>query len=60
LFLKEEKRSVKDRYEYYKSARSVGLLVSRQFPIFDWRKPLGVCRVEDQLSLPMGYFQLQD
>jgi hypothetical protein len=32
---KEETRSVKDRYEYYKSVRSIGLPVSRQFPIFD-------------------------
>jgi hypothetical protein len=56
LFLKEEKGSVKDKYEYYKSAKSVGLLVSRQFLVFDWKKQPGVCHVEDQLGLLMGYF----
>jgi hypothetical protein len=51
---KEEKRLVKDKYKYYKLARSISLPVSRQFLAFDWRKWSGVCRVEDQLSLPMG------
>jgi hypothetical protein len=53
-FRKEEKRLVKDKYEYYKSARSISLPVSMQFFILDWRKQPGVCRVEDRLSLPMG------
>ena len=30
---KKKKRSVKDKYECYKSTRSIGLPVSRQFPV---------------------------
>jgi hypothetical protein len=50
-----EKKLVKDRYEYYKSTRSIGLPVSRQFPVLGWRERPRVCRVEDRRSLPMGY-----
>ena len=35
LFLEEEKGSVEDKYEYYKSAKSVGLLASRHSLAFD-------------------------
>jgi hypothetical protein len=52
---KEEKKSIKDRYEYYKLTRSIGLPVSRQFPVLGWRERPGVCHVEHLLSLPMGY-----
>jgi hypothetical protein len=51
----EEKESVKDRYEYYKSIRSIGLPVLRQFPVLGCRERPGLCRVEDRLNLPMGY-----
>jgi hypothetical protein len=51
----EERKSVKDRYEYYKSTRSIGLPASRRFPVLGWKERLGGCRVEDRQSLPMGY-----
>ena len=52
---REKRRSVRGKYEYCESARLIGLPVSRQFPVLDWRKQPGVCRVGDRLSLPMGY-----
>jgi hypothetical protein len=55
----EEKRKSeilpKDKFEYYRSTRSIGLPASRRFPVLSWKERLGGCHVMDRQSLPMGY-----
>jgi hypothetical protein len=37
-----------DRYEYYKSTRSIGLPALRRFPVLGWKEWLGGCHVMDR------------